>query len=86
MLMNRFLVDSLDRFALEMKEEMTSTEILLRLKLKNGKPLHKSRYIRGVDARRQAQSLTYALKKHPSYYISTERKDSSKPPKWKVTL
>lgn len=86
MLMNRFLVCSLDRFALEMKEEMTSSEILLRLKLKNGKPLHKSRYIRGVDARRQAQSLAYALKKHPLYFISTKRKDSSKPAKWSVRL
>ena len=55
MLMNRFLVDALNRFAEEMQEEMSSSDILFRLKLRN-EPLHKSRYIRGADSRRQAQS------------------------------
>jgi len=84
MLMNRFLVDALDRFAEEMQEEMSSSDILFKLKLRNGKPLHKSRYIRGADSRRQAQSLHFALKKHPMYYISTHRRHSGCPAKWSV--
>jgi len=84
MLMNRFLVDALDRFAEEMQGEMTAFDILFMLKLKNGKPLHKSRYLKGVDSRRQAQSLHWALKRHPMYFITTKRKDSSTAAKWSV--
>ena len=81
---NRFLRDALDRLAEEMKEgdEMTSTEILFRLKLRNGKPLHKSRYIGGANAQRQAQSLCFSLKRHPKYYKTKERVNSKKPALW----
>ena len=83
---NRFLRDALDRLAEEMKEgdEMTSTEILFRLKLRNGKPLHKSRYIGGANAQRQAQSLCFSLKRHPKYYKSRDRVNSKIPALWSV--
>jgi hypothetical protein len=83
---NRFIRDALDRLAEEMREDeqISSTEILFRLKLRNGKPLHKSRYIGGENAQRQAQSLCFSLKRHPKYYKSKERVNGKKPPLWSV--
>ena len=84
---NRFIRDALDRLAEEMKEEdkLSTTEILFKLKLRNGKPLHKSRYIGGQNAQRQAQSLCFSLKRHPKYYKSKERVNSKTPALWSVT-
>jgi hypothetical protein len=80
---NRFLQDALDRYAAEWDgEPKTSTDILFALKLRNGKPLHKSRLVGGETAKYQAQSLCFAMKRHPKFYQSTKRLNSKQSALW----
>ena len=80
---NRFVQDALNRFAEDWDgTPFTTTTLLYALTLRNGKKLHKSRFIGGETAKYQAQSLCFALKRHPKYYKTTERVDSKTPPLW----
>jgi hypothetical protein len=80
---NRFVQDALNRFAEEWDGiPFNTTTLLFQLKLRNGKKLHKSRFLGGGKAQYQAQSLAFALKRHPKYYKTTERLDSKTPPLW----
>jgi len=80
---NRFVQDALNRFAEDWDgTPFNTTTLLFSLKLRNGKYLHKSRFLGGDMAQYQAQSLAFALKRHPKYYITTERLNSRTPPLW----